>query len=453
MPALPRIAGLSPMIFVGAAFLTLLPGQAQAVPSFSTQTGQACDACHVGAFGPQLTPFGRKFKLNGYTMTDGGNHGLPISAMLESSFTNTQKSEAPTPGFGPNNNFSLDQISAFYAGAISSNLGAFIQTTYDGVNEIFHWDNTDIRYAHADTFQGIDYVAGLSVNNSPTVQDLWNSTPAWGFPYSASPLAGRPAAATLIDGGLAQQVLGATAFAQLDDLVYLEAGAYHGLSGNLRNTLGAVPVTGTDTYDGLIPYWRVAVEKDFNGTQSLEVGAFGLAAGRYPGAVQTAGPDRLVDTAADLGYQWYANPKHVVSAHATYIHEEDTLGATYALGGSDNPNDHLNTFRADASYSYDSTYTPSLQYFKTTGSGDATYWNSSTGLASPNSEGFVAELAYVPFGKQDSPLPWVNGRLALQYTAYTQFDGTTSHASDNNTLMLNLWLALDPVAPFYGAHQ
>src|ERR1051325_6712287 len=37
------------------------------VPSFSRQTKLACSACHNGF--PQLTAFGRMFKLNGYTMT------------------------------------------------------------------------------------------------------------------------------------------------------------------------------------------------------------------------------------------------------------------------------------------------------------------------------------------------------------------------------------------------
>src|SRR5437016_5177306 len=37
------------------------------VPAFSRQTGLACSACHYQF--PQLTPFGRLFKLNGYTLT------------------------------------------------------------------------------------------------------------------------------------------------------------------------------------------------------------------------------------------------------------------------------------------------------------------------------------------------------------------------------------------------
>ena len=53
----------------------------------------------------------------------------------------------------------------------------------------------------------------MTLNNNPTMSDLWNSTPAWGYPFTTSPLAPTPAAATIIDGGLAQQVAGLGAYA------------------------------------------------------------------------------------------------------------------------------------------------------------------------------------------------------------------------------------------------
>ena len=51
---------------IGAASLP-----AAALPSFAAQTGQPCVACHVGGFGPQLTPFGEIFKITGYTQQGG----------------------------------------------------------------------------------------------------------------------------------------------------------------------------------------------------------------------------------------------------------------------------------------------------------------------------------------------------------------------------------------------
>ena len=40
---------------------------ANAIPAFARQTGQPCTACHIGGFGPQLTPLGTAFKIGGHT--------------------------------------------------------------------------------------------------------------------------------------------------------------------------------------------------------------------------------------------------------------------------------------------------------------------------------------------------------------------------------------------------
>ncbi|MBI2779277.1 MAG: hypothetical protein HYX62_05795 [Gammaproteobacteria bacterium] len=48
------------------ALVTGISGTAQAVPIFGRQTGMECSACHT--IFPQLTPFGREFKLGGYVI-------------------------------------------------------------------------------------------------------------------------------------------------------------------------------------------------------------------------------------------------------------------------------------------------------------------------------------------------------------------------------------------------
>ena len=58
-----------PVVFAAGLILGGAP-EAHAVPSFARQTGMNCVACHVGSFGPQLTAFGRSFKLNGYVWGD-----------------------------------------------------------------------------------------------------------------------------------------------------------------------------------------------------------------------------------------------------------------------------------------------------------------------------------------------------------------------------------------------
>src|SRR5882757_3818619 len=51
------------------AMLAISDTPAQALPSFVRQTGQPCGTCHTDF--PALTPYGRRFKLLGYT-TGGG---------------------------------------------------------------------------------------------------------------------------------------------------------------------------------------------------------------------------------------------------------------------------------------------------------------------------------------------------------------------------------------------
>src|SRR5579872_3522660 len=103
--------------------LILLSQFAHAVPSFAQQTGQPCAACHIGAYGPQLTEFGRAFKIEGYTQTggEGWQAALPASVMLLSSYTNTSKGQGGPAAehFGANGNFAVDQISLFLGGRIT----------------------------------------------------------------------------------------------------------------------------------------------------------------------------------------------------------------------------------------------------------------------------------------------------------------------------------------------
>src|ERR1051326_4101363 len=141
-----------------ASLLAALARIHRNIPSFSRQTKLACSACHYQF--PQLTPFGRLFKLNGYTLTGletigqpadtGSNETLklapipPASAMVVTSFTNTAKAQPETQ----NGTVSFpQQFSLFLAGQITPKLGAFTQFTYAAPDGSFGIDNVDIRYA------------------------------------------------------------------------------------------------------------------------------------------------------------------------------------------------------------------------------------------------------------------------------------------------------------------
>ena len=124
-----------------------VPALARAVPAFTQQTGQPCTACHVDAFGPQLTPFGQAFKISRYTQTGGdGQTPVPLALMLLGSYSNTTKGQgAPAaPNYGSNGNFAMNQISVFLAGRINDYAGGFVQVTLDGIASAFYLDNTDL---------------------------------------------------------------------------------------------------------------------------------------------------------------------------------------------------------------------------------------------------------------------------------------------------------------------
>ena len=102
----------------------LLPWPALSLPLYARQTGQPCATCHTAFL--ELTPFGRRFKLGGYTLDGGDWKGPPFAVMLQPTFTNTQAAQpgGAAPGFGVNNNFVLQQASLFTGGKITDNLGA-----------------------------------------------------------------------------------------------------------------------------------------------------------------------------------------------------------------------------------------------------------------------------------------------------------------------------------------
>ncbi len=431
-----------------SAFATLLltmlslgfTASVQALPSFARQTGMSCATCHT-VF-PQLTPFGRQFKLNGYTMTNKAADQQPVGVagpfpplalMLQSSYTSLKKS---IPGTQNDNVQFPDQLSLFYGGRLSDKLGAFLQATYDGAEDHLSMDNADVRFADQGTLAGKSFTYGLSFNNNPTVQDPWNSVPAWGFPYASSPVAPTPAAATQVDGTLGQNVAGLGAYGFFNNSVYAELSLYR------ASQIGqnAPPDSSNeDTVSGTAPYWRLAYEHNW-GPHSLEVGTYGMDVDVYPSGV-TGPTNHFRDVALDTQYQ-YLLGAHTFTLHSTWIHEKQELDASYAAGDSANRSDTLDTFKLDGTYYQNRHWGGTLGFFNTTGDADpglyapAAVDGSRTGK--PDSRGWIAELDY---------LPWENTKFALQYTAYDRFNGASNNydgfgrdAADNNSLYFNAWL-------------
>lgn len=280
------------------------PPAAEAVPSYARQTGLSCNGCHYTP--PELNAAGRRFKLMGYVdraddtkvvKADGGKSraalnllmSLPLSAMFETSFTNT-KSPVPTT---QNGNLQVPQdMSLFLAGAWTDHIGSFLQVTYETQSDHFTSDNTDIRYANKTTMGGKELVYGLDLNNNPTVEDLWNSTPAWGYPWMASNVAPTPNATPIINGALAEDVAGFGGYAMWNNHLYFNVDAYRS-----QHVGGSEPNPGigsTFNIVGVAPYWRLAWQESRGNTQ-FEVGTYGMHMKTTPNSINS-GTNDLYDS-------------------------------------------------------------------------------------------------------------------------------------------------------------
>jgi len=457
---------LAALAWIGAAAVVLLTSApAEAVPSFARQTGMACEACHT-VF-PELTPFGRRFKLNGYTLTTKqqisdinekkqGTLSLadlpPLSIMAQVTSTWSQKAltDAGNPTGSKSDNGTVEfpqQLSLFYAGKIADNFGAFFQITYQQTKDHFSIDNSDIRYA--DHTEENDLVYGLTLNNNPTVQDVWNSTPAWGYPTAAPPssVVVASAASPLIQN-LGANVGGLGAYAFYKDSIYVEGSVYRaamtGTNSAPLNTLAGAHVTGT------APYWRLAYETQW-GKNNIELGTFGMNAdytrGGNGGGNGIAGSDNYTDLALDGQYQ-YIGEDHIFSASASVIRENQNLKSSYNTGAASHPTDDLTQYKVTGSYFYQRKFGGSLIFTQIEGSTDALKYpasgSSPSGANSPNTTSETLELDYLPF---------LNTKLFVQGTVYQKFNGSSGaydgsitsanvsgrKASDNNTLYVGLW--------------
>ena len=437
--------------FVLFISLFLQVPQASAIPSYARQTGFPCKSCHY--MPPELTPLGRAFKLNGYTMAGkptvtspgkGNTSGLnilesfPLSVLLDTSFTSLK---SPEPG-SQNGSFQLpQQASLFLAGAWATHVGSFVQVTYTSQGDHFTWDNSDIRYANATKLLKKDLAYGITLNNNPTVEDLWNSTPAWGFPWVGSDWAPGPNAGAIVNGGLGEDVAGIGMYAMWDNHLYLAGTIYRSAHIGVPQ-----PNTGLDgsgaplsiNIRGVAPYWRLAWQQNSK-NNNLMIGTYGMHMKSTPGAI-TGLEDSYTDWAADFQYDRII-PQFkgdVLSFRGTYIRENTALVATGFSLADPLIQHHLNTVQANAEYHFGDKYSATIGYFDVDGTPDPLLFPqaplSGNANGDPRSSGLIGNISWWPVQ---------NIGLTFQYTGYTRFngaatnyDGAGRNAGSNNTLYL-----------------
>ncbi len=364
--------------------------------------------------------------------------------MFDTSFTSI-KTPQPVAEGATTQNGSFEfpqQASLFLAGAWATHLGSFVQVTYTSQGDHFTWDNSDIRYANSTKLFNKDLTFGITLNNNPTVEDLWNDTPAWGFPWVGSDWAPGPTAGAIINGGLAQDVAGLGAYAMFDNHLYIAGTMYR--SAHIGSPL---PNTGQDgsgnplsfNIRGVAPYWRVAWQETMKHNY-LEVGTYGMHMQSSPGAI--TGPedsytDWAVDFQDDLTVPQFRND--IISFRGSYIRENSTLNATFMNEAASFTQHHLNTAQANVEYHLGDKYSGTFGYFDVDGTYDPVLFQSGvlvTGNANgnPKSDGYIANVSWWPVQ---------NIGLTFQYTGYTRFNGASMNydgfgraAGANNTIYL-----------------
>jgi len=460
------LSRLASLITVAVLWLPL--GEAQAVPSFARQTGMDCTTCHMSWL--ELTSVGRRFKLGGYQLMkameedakrpvvtlqfDDNPPLIPLAGMIQASDTHTANTSTagtePAADFPKNNTVLLQQFSLFLNGKLADRVGCFCQWTYDDAARHSSVDNVEVRFADEYKGDSLQALYGLSLNNSPTMSDIYNTTPVWGWPYAGPTVAPAPAAGTLINGGLAQESVGFTAYTLLNRTLYLEAGGYRNADHFFRLLSAGVPKADVVEISGTSPYYRVALQQDFDkGRQSAMIGSFGLSAKKFIDAGSLSGPtDHFRDVGFDAQYQ-YITDEHRFSAMFTHINERQELNASQAAGGATNLKNTVSQNNAKVSYYYDKWYGVSAGLQTTKGTADALIYNTGAPVGgsvsgSPNSTARILELNYLfsLTGAQTHR----RDRIVLQYTSYSKFNGGTTNydgfgrnAKDNNTLYLLGW--------------
>ena len=479
--------------FGGFAVTLLASHPARAVPAFAAQTGQACVFCHIGAFGPQLTPAGRAFKIAGYTQTggEGWRSKIPLAVYWQGSLTSTakdleQKSPPGTPSNAPhrydyNNNFNVDQASLILAGGFGEHTGIFSQWTVGDNFSAFAMDNTDFRpYTTEFDIGESELRVGISLNNNPTVQDPYNSSFAWGYPFiqPSGTLQALPAADVMLSSGFfgnGQSSMGATVYLWYDRSLYLDFGLYtaqsHWLISRLGNNYTAGGIQGT------APYARAAYEWNWDEgsttQQSAHVGLIFMnanvnpinqanAPSDFPNVTGTFGRDSYTDITLDGGYQFLGDGTHIGTVLANYTHERQGLKGTVNQYNFYNQTNYGSSYDLDKmqialSYWYKNTYGLTTAWQGVWGKKNPVLYQASDVNGSynnsPNSNTFLIEADWVPFGKEDSwARPFANLKVGLQYWIFTQFNGGSKNydigpnpgarnASNNNTIYLFAWQA------------
>lgn len=440
--------------------------KAKAIPSFSRQTGLSCDVCHT-VF-PHLTPFGRDFKLHGYT--------YDYSKLIK--FSRDQyKQQAKEEGFLPN--LAVNQIpmlslrvksqyshmqggssvpsktklnlvkgsSLYFAGEIAPDIGTFTELT--GINDeggSLTLGGFDLALIGPDEKLGpYNLTFGVRAEDMVGFSDPTNTVGNWGALLHGF-LGGMSSrnrffeafAPSPLEGGEIYGMLGGFTHGGL----YAALGLYHPTSGQVGKTSPTYvvltdPGSASATFDGtsnVDEYARLAYFFPEFDHIYTEIGTFGYFGHEDMSASEAPNPNgQYADSVREYGIDGqlqYIDSHNLFEIFASFIHDRN--GSFY---GHDISNgDQLingsavaaNNLSINADYYYNRTYGIYAKY---------SYQHSSE-LKDLNVSGEAVGLSWYPYQN-------VNLRLEEDFYNKDNPDvaATGGNASDYDTTKVMLQYA------------
>lgn len=374
-----NVFGIGKRRALSAVFLIyafVIPNVAKSIPSYSRQTGLSCANCHTAV--PNLTPFGRDFKLHGYvnataqlisdhqSTSDTVGQGRTIlefpstpmvSARISSRWNYQSGGDgglvphgvvsagqgfiSSPDGYGDKDVLNyLAGSSIYIAGEISPHLGSFIEFGgFDDEGGAFGLGMFDVALVSSDkTIGGKNFVYGIRAEDALAAGDPSNSIGTWGL---TAGLMGLSTQNTLFDPGTAFME-GGELFAMLGDFdrggLYASVGVYRPTANQTGNgyVQGSISDLGAfNGVNGVNDYVRVSYYLPPIGKNTYtEIGAFGyfgkLNMVAAPAAALSS--SNYIDNYSDIGLDCqaqYIGEKHLVELFALYQIQRD--GAFYGI--------------------------------------------------------------------------------------------------------------------------
>ncbi len=440
------------------------PRGAYAIPSFARQTGLACASCHT-VF-PHLTPFGRYFKLHGYTITSAKlikalkvylendtttvkhvaleiSHIPMVSVRLASRWNDQAGGNDLVPagpvtagqgfisspaGYGGKDALNLLSGSSVYiAGEITPNLGTFLE--FGGVNDNgggFGLGMLDVALVSPNmTVLGKNFVYGIRAEDIMGAGDPSNTIGNWGL---TSTLMGLSTHNTLFDPGTAFEE-GGELFGMLGNFYtggfYASVGAYRPDANQTGTSFVQGSLAGNGSLDGTdgaangylrLSYYLPQIASNLY----TEIGTFG-----YWGSLNMTAPakalpgatENYVDNYSDYGFDLqaqYIGGKNLIELFSLFQDQRD--GAFYGIDeftGLPGNGEAVarQGFGVKADYYYDATIGVYAKYL----------YQTSAQLKDMNVSGGIIGVSY---------FPWENVNLRLEETLYNTYNiGAAQYAA------------------------